>query len=163
MFDYDLKPQIIVGGYHVDDRGKMTFSNDFHFTGIKRFYTIENNKNGDIRAWHAHKEEQKFFMCIQGRVLVRAMPIYGSWENPDRSDFAQDHACALYYPSGSIFHIPGGYANGFQSFSDDAKVMVFSTASLEESKNDDYRFPPDYWGEWMFKAYMDTCIPQEEN
>jgi len=45
-----------------------------------------------------------------------------------------------------ILYIPPGYVNGFKALEENTKIMFFSTSSLEESKNDDYRFPYDYWG-----------------
>ena len=37
-----MQPQIIKGNHHKDDRGTLTFNNDFNALGIKRVYTIEN-------------------------------------------------------------------------------------------------------------------------
>jgi dTDP-4-dehydrorhamnose 3,5-epimerase len=35
------------------------------------------------------------------------------------------------------------------SLTPDAKLVFFSTATLEESRNDDYRFPARYWDVWQ--------------
>ena len=34
------------------------------------------------------------------------------------------------------------------SLSDDAKVVFFSDSTLEDSLNDDFRFPARYWDIW---------------
>jgi dTDP-4-dehydrorhamnose 3,5-epimerase-like enzyme len=48
--------------------------------------------------------------------------------------------------------VPAGYANGFKTLTSDALVLVFSSTSLEESLNDDFRFPFDYWNPWEIVA-----------
>ena len=47
-----------------------------------------------------------------------------------------------------ILFIPGGYVNGFQATSPDSQLMVFSNFTMEESKNDDFRFEKDLWYKW---------------
>jgi len=59
-------------------------------------------------------------------------------EKVDRYIFSEKEPRALF--------IPAGYANGFRSLEKNTKVIFFSTSSLEDSKNDDFRFPYDYWG-----------------
>ena len=46
---------IINGDNFVDERGVLSFVNDFDFDKIKRFYQISNHKKNYIRAWHGHK------------------------------------------------------------------------------------------------------------
>jgi dTDP-4-dehydrorhamnose 3,5-epimerase len=46
----------------------------------------------------------------------------------------------------SLLFVPPGYANGFKPLEEGTIMVFFSTASVEESKDDDYRFPYDYWG-----------------
>ena len=53
---------IFEGNNFVDDRGILSFVNSFDFNGIKRFYQIKNHKINYIRAWHAHKNETKYYM-----------------------------------------------------------------------------------------------------
>ena len=56
-------PWLIEGGLAVDDRGIVSFVNDFDFAGVKRFYMVSNHKAGFVRAWHAHKHEAKYVMA----------------------------------------------------------------------------------------------------
>ena len=53
------KIEFVAGGLAVDDRGSLKFINDFALAGYKRFYVVENHKQGFIRAWHGHKHEAK--------------------------------------------------------------------------------------------------------
>ncbi len=139
------KPAVIAGASSVDDRGVVGFVNDFHFTGVKRFYTVRNHKQGFIRAWHAHKKEAKYVTAVQGSAVVGAVAI-DDWENP--SPQAEVHRFILSAKSPSVLYIPAGYANGFMSLTGDTIMVFFSTATLEESKGDDIRYDSRYWDIW---------------
>jgi len=139
------KPQIIKGGIAVDDRGVVSFVNDFGFSGVKRFYMVENHKAGFVRAWHAHKKEAKYVLVVKGSAIVAAVAVT-DWDNPDKDQ--EVHRYILSEKSPSVLFIPSGYANGFMSLSKDLKIMYLSTSSLEESLGDDYRFDARYWNPW---------------
>jgi dTDP-4-dehydrorhamnose 3,5-epimerase len=47
-----------------------------------------------------------------------------------------------------VFYIPAGYANGFMPLTEDALLVLFSTATLEESRGDDVRYDSRYWDIW---------------
>jgi dTDP-4-dehydrorhamnose 3,5-epimerase len=108
------EPRVLTGNLHVDDRGEVGFVNDFDFSGVKRFYSVSNHRQGFIRAWHGHKVTKK--------VISARKP--------------------------SVLYIPAGYCNGFMSLTSDAKLMFFSTSSVEQSLGDDIRFESRYWDIW---------------
>ena len=142
----DLKvPTIIPGGKATDDRGSLTFNNGIELDQFKRFYAIENHRQGFIRAWHGHLKEAKLFVPLRGSFLVAAVelddPVSPSKENEIAKSVISDTN------SNSLF-IPAGFANGFMNLSADAILLVYSSTSLEESKGDDYRFEFDYWNPW---------------
>lgn len=142
----DLKvPTIIPGGKATDDRGSLTFNNGIELNEFKRFYAIENHRQGFIRAWHGHLKEAKLFVPLRGSFLVAAVelddPVSPSKENKITKSVISDTN------SNSLF-IPAGFANGFMNLSTDAILLVYSSTSLEESKGDDYRFEFDYWNPW---------------
>ena len=142
----DLKvPTIIPGGKATDDRGSLTFNNGIELNQFKRFYAIENHRQGFIRAWHGHLKEAKLFVPLRGSFLVAAVelddPVRPSKENKIAKSVISDTN------SNSLF-IPAGFANGFMNLSADAILLVYSSTSLEESKGDDYRFEFDYWNPW---------------
>ena len=62
--------ELINGGVAVDDRGQLSFVNDFDFTDVKRFYMVENHEQGFIRAWHGHKKEGKYVYVPSGAILI---------------------------------------------------------------------------------------------
>jgi len=140
-------PRIIPGGLFVDDRGQLNFFNQFDLASaqVRRMYMTMNHQQGTVRAWHAHKCEGKYVMAISGSALVCAVVI-DNWQNPSSS--AKVHRHVLSAASPAVLAIPPGYANGWMSLTDDAQLLWFSTATLEESKTDDYRFPARYWNPW---------------
>jgi len=139
------EPYIFNGGLAVDDRGKIAFVNDFDFDSVKRFYMVSNHRQGFVRAWHAHKHEAKYVLAVDGVALVGAVKI-DNWEKPSIDLPIKRFVCSSQKPQ--VLYIPPGYANGFMSLTSDLKLMFFSTASLEESSDDDIRFDSRYWDIW---------------
>lgn len=139
------KPTLIKGGLAVDDRGTVSFVNDFDFKGIKRFYIIENHKIGFIRAWHGHKKESKFVNVVKGSALICAVQI-DNWDSPSKE--LDVYRFVLSDKNPSILYIPPGCANGFMSLTEDTKIIFYSSSSLEESNGDDFRFHASYWNPW---------------
>lgn len=132
---------IINGSNFVDDRGTLSFVNDFNFADVKRFYQVQNHNVNFIRAWHGHKIEAKYVYVVSGAILFGAVPL----------DDMTTLACQKFVLSSNqprILHVPAGYANGFKTLTDKAIVQFFSTTTLEESKNDDYRFDHDVVDIW---------------
>jgi len=142
------KPRLIKGGISTDERGEVSFVNDFDFKDIKRFYIIENASLDVIRAFHGHLREEKFIFVVSGKALVAVVKI-DDIEKPGRNKELRRFVLCADKPT--VLHIPGGYANGLRSLEEGTKVIVFSTTTLEESKKDDYRFPYDYWGKQVWE------------
>ncbi len=134
------------GGLGVDDRGEVGYVNGFTFQGVKRFYFLQNHRQGFIRAWHAHRREAKYVLVVAGVALVGAVPIVGDWVKPDRNAKVYRYTMSAKKPA--VLYIPPGYANGAMSLSTDATVMYFSTATMEETKDDDVRYDARYWDAW---------------
>jgi dTDP-4-dehydrorhamnose 3,5-epimerase len=138
-------PRLLEGALAVDDRGSVSFVNGFDFAGVKRFYAITNHRQGFVRAWHAHRREAKYVTAAAGSAIVAAVAI-DDWERPSRS--AEVHRFVLSAERPSVLYIPPGHANGFMSLTADAKLLFFSTSTIEESRNDDVRFDARYWDAW---------------
>ena len=136
---------LIKGGLAVDDRGVVSFVNDFDFKDVRRFYIVENHKQDFVRAWHAHKNEGKYVMVVKGSALIGAVEI-DNWDKPSKSQEVKRFVLSEKSPS--VLFIPKGYANGFMSLSNDLKIMYLSTSSLEDSLGDDYRYDARYWNPW---------------
>ena len=126
------------GDFAVDDRGKVSFVNDFAFEGVKRFYVVENHKPSFVRAWHGHKNEGKYVYAVSGSAIIGVVDL--ETEEVTRLVLSADKPQVLW--------IPPNHANGFRTLTADTKIIFFSTATVEESKNDDIRFPAFKWDVW---------------
>jgi dTDP-4-dehydrorhamnose 3,5-epimerase-like enzyme len=142
------EPVLLKGGIAVDDRGSVSFVNDFKFSGVKRFYMIENHRQGFIRAWHGHRNEGKYFFVVKGSALVCGVQV-DHWEAPSKD--LKVHRFVLSETQPSILFLPSGYANGSMSLTRDAKILVLSTSTLQESLADDFRFDAHYWNPWIIE------------
>lgn len=146
--EINIEPQLIKGGLAADDRGFVSFVNDFDFKDVCRFYMVENHAAGFIRAWHGHKKEAKYVLVVNGSALICAVGI-DNWVNP--SKHLKVWRFTLTDRNPAILYIPAGYANGSMSLSPDAKIMYFSTSKLERSMKDDFRFESHYWDPWKIE------------
>ena len=140
-----MPPRLIPGKLAVDDRGEVAFVNDFDFAGVKRFYAVSNHARGFVRAWHGHQREGKYMTVVRGSILVCCVEV-DDWARPSRDLAIQRFVVSERSPA--VLSIPGGYAHGTLSLSEEAKAIFFSTATLQESQADDFRFDARYWDPW---------------
>jgi len=129
---------LIQGGVAVDDRGSVRFVNDFNFNDVKRFYQVQNHKQGFIRAWHGHRHEGKYVYVVSGSALIGAANM----------DTQVVDKYVLSSQSPKVLFIPAGHANGFKTLEENTIILFFSTSDLNSSLNDDIRFPYDKWNIW---------------
>ena len=145
-------PRIIKGGVSTDDRGFVTFNNDFDMSAIKRFYMLENHQEGFMRAWHGHLREAKWITCVSGVAVVGTVKMvrdsFGHLtinegyveDGPDRFTLC---------PNGNILYVPPGYANGHKNLTRNTRLIHFSSLTLKESLGDDFRFDASEHG-WIW-------------
>lgn len=142
-------PVLMNGDVAVDDRGSVSFVNDFNFKDVVRFYRVDNFSTEMIRAWHGHKKEAKYVYVAKGSAIVAAVP-FNHDTAPDKA--AQVQRWVLSDRKPRILFIPAGHANGFRCLEEGTVILFFSTSTLEQSKGDDFRFPADYWGAHVWQA-----------
>lgn len=135
----------MVGALAVDDRGEVGFVNDFTFDGVKRFYTVANHASGFVRAWHGHRREGKYVTAMAGAFVIGAVQI-DDWDAPSKDLPVSRWVLSDRKPS--VLWIPPGYVNGFMSLDNYGRLAFFSTATLEDSLDDDIRFPARMWDAW---------------
>ncbi len=139
------QPSIIQGGNFADDRGLISFVNDFDMSPVKRFYHISPKDPSIIRAWQGHQIESKWFHVSAGKFQVRLIQV-DNWETPSKdlpyTEFILSAA------DSQVLHIPGGYANGFRALEENSSLLVFSDIGIDNAADDDFRFPADYWFDW---------------
>jgi len=137
--------KIISGGQFTDDRGTVSFVNDFDMTSIKRFYAIHHPNEEIIRAWQGHKREKKWFYCVRGSFLINVIQI-DSWEQPSMDLVVISHYLESSNPS--VLYVPGGHVTGIKAHEADSTLMVYSDMFIDETKDDDFRFEKNNWFNW---------------
>lgn len=136
-----MQPLIIKGNRHQDERGTLTFNNNFSAFGVKRFYTIENAGLELKRAWQGHQVEQRWFSAIVGSFEIKLVEI-DQWENPSKN--LPILKFILTAETLDILHIPAGFATSIQGLVKDSKLLLFADYQLGELQ-DEFRYPSDYF------------------
>jgi dTDP-4-dehydrorhamnose 3,5-epimerase len=137
--------EFLEGGIAVDDRGKLVFCNQFNMATTQRFYMVSNHRSNFIRAWHAHKNESKYVFIVQGSALLAGVKI-DNWDKPTKDLRVEKFVISDFKPG--ILYIPEGYAHGYKTLTPNSKIIFFSTTTLDQSSEDDYRYDAYYWNPW---------------
>jgi len=140
-------PRIFDGGCTIDDRGSLSFLNIIPFEKVKRSYIIENFSTDTVRAFHGHKIEEKFIIVISGSALVIIAKM-----TADTKELEDPQRYTLSARKLQLLHIPCWYVNGFRSLELNTKLQFFSTTAIEQAKEDDFRFPYDYFGKNVWEV-----------
>ena len=122
-----------------DERGIITFSNDFDASLIKRIYTIENKSLDFIRGWQGHKIEQRWFASMQGSFEIAVITI-DNFENPSK-DLIPEYFI-LKTNNLDFLHIKSGCITAIKAKEENSKLLVLADYSMNEIQ-DEYRFPLD--------------------
>ncbi len=136
-----MRPKVINGDSHSDERGILRFNNSFDATAIKRMYIIENKDSLFVRGWQGHRIEQRWFSVLQGSFKI-GLIVIENWEKPSKK--AEIITYVLDSEKLDVLHVPKGYVSSIQAISDKSKLLVMADYSLNEI-NDEYRFAIDYF------------------
>ena len=136
-----MKPELIKGGSHSDNRGSIIFNNDFDTTDIKRIYMVENESTNFVRAWQGHAIERRWFSAIKGSFLIKLIKI-DNWENPSKN--FEVYSTILNDKNFDTLCVPKGYLNSIHSLEENSKLRAMSDYCLGEVK-DEYRFDSNYF------------------
>jgi len=132
-----MKTALFKGDSFSDTRGKLLFFNTFTMQEIVRFYQIEPDNSDVIRGWQAHKQEKKWFYCIEGGFEINLIKV-DDFETPNINLESEKYFLDVDVPI--VLAVPKGYATAFKAIDNNSKLIVYSNFTLEQSKNDDYRF-----------------------
>lgn len=132
---------LLEGKKHIDERGLITYNNDFDASKIKRIYTVENISTEFIRGWQGHKVEQRWFACMKGSFEISVIHL-DDFTNPSKKLTVQKYQ--LKDDVLSYLHIPSGCITAIQSKEKDSKLLVLADYKLGEI-NDEYRYNLDYF------------------
>ncbi|WGK93584.1 MULTISPECIES: WxcM-like domain-containing protein [Flavobacterium] len=136
-----MKPTLISGNCHQDQRGQLFYNNDFDASSIKRMYVIENHSVDFVRAWQGHKIEQRWFSAVQGRFKIQLIAV-DNWDIPSENLPRIEYH--LHSEKLDILHIPAGYISSIQALEEKSKLVVMSDYHLGEI-DDESRYPTDYF------------------
>lgn len=140
------KPTFINGGDYKDERGIVQYVNDEHPGNYRRFYIITHPDTNFVRAWQGHKIEEKSFFVVKGCFMIAVVqPL--NFENP--TPLENPGFFTMKEEDNLFLKVPGGCYTGIKAFAPASVLLVLSGATLEESKKDDFRLPPDTWIDWQ--------------
>ncbi|MGO3181913.1 MAG: hypothetical protein ACTIJ9_03690 [Aequorivita sp.] len=142
------RSNIINGAKYVDDRGEIRFVNEFETSTFRRCYHITHDRMSVIRAWQGHKKENKAFWVTKGSFLLQWILI-DDFKQPNEN--LKIESSVFNFEEPKVLILPGGIANGFQALEKYSSIMVFSDMSIENSKNDDYRWDKNYFKNAQWK------------
>ncbi len=134
--------RLLSGESFLDDRGSIRFFNSFEMLPIRRFYEICPANTSFFRGWQGHIFEKKWFYCQQGTISIHLIKV-DNFEKPSNELLPEVIVLKAEIPQ--ILEIPGGYVTGIQAIAENSRLMVFANFSLDESKSDDFRYPPTTW------------------
>lgn len=138
-------PSLIPGSAIYDERGSITFCNDFDMAQVRRMYLIAPASTKVIRAWQGHRKEEKWFYCLSGAFEIKLIEV-DNFDNPTSTSPVQSFLLNQNQPQ--VLHIPGGFASGIKAVSEDSKLMVYSNFTVDESMQDNFRYTIDTWNVW---------------
>lgn len=136
-----MRPTLILGGNHKDDRGALKYNNDFELGSVKRMYFIENRDTLFVRAWQGHKIEQRWFTAVAGKFKIKLIEI-DDWENPSKK--LEKLTFEISNERADVLHIPEGYVSSIQALTEASKLLVMADYKINEIQ-DEYRFSSDYF------------------
>lgn len=138
-----MKLMLLEGKKNTDERGLITFNNDFDASPVKRIYTIENHSTDFIRGWQGHQVEQRWFSCMKGSFEIFVI------EADDITNISKDAIIQKYFLTDEVLtylHIPSGYITAIQATENGSKLLVLADYGLGEI-NDEYRYSLDYFNQ----------------
>ena len=130
---------IFEGKKYEDERGIITFNNEFDASEIKRIYTIENHSSDFVRGWQGHKVEQRWFATMKGEFEISVIEI-DDFDQPSKELTVMKHH--LNDESLTYLHVPGGCITAIQASEQGSKLLVLADYAIGEIQ-DEYRFPLD--------------------
>jgi dTDP-4-dehydrorhamnose 3,5-epimerase len=139
-----MDPIFFESNSNSDERGTVSFTNDLNLQKAIRTYKVENSQLKTVRAWHGHKVEEKWVNVEQGEFLVCVVKV-DDFTSPSKDSEIQTFKMS---PKDGFLYIPPNFANGAMNLTEDNAIRYYSSSTLEESLNDDFRFESDYWDPW---------------
>lgn len=140
-----MKASLITGDSFSDHRGILRYVNEVNPGYFRRFYIITHQDINIVRAWQGHKIEEKAFYVISGSFTIAVV-------QPLNFDEPGDNEIPYFFnlteANKHFLRVPGGSFTGIKAISINANLLVLSSLTVEESKEDDFRQPAHRWVNW---------------
>lgn len=136
-----MKPKLIKGGSHSDNRGNLTCNNNFDMSSIKRMYFIQNSSTSFVRAWQGHAIERRWFSVVKGSFQIKLIQI-DNWETPTKN--LDIFSIIINDQNLDVLCVPAGYVSSIQALEENSKLLLMSDYRLGDIK-DEYRFDSNYF------------------
>lgn len=134
-------PQYLNGNKHSDERGTLTYNNDFDVSAVKRIYSIENASTDFVRGWQGHAIEQRWFAAMIGSFQISIIKV-DDFDRPSKDlpieKFLLNDNMLTY------LHVPAGYITAIKALESLSKLLVLADYGVGEIR-DEYRFELDYF------------------
>ncbi len=127
---------IFEGKSHQDERGIITYNNDFDASIIRRIYTIENKSIDFIRGWQGHKIEQRWFAAVKGCFEISVIEV-DDFDHPSKE--VEIRKYLLKDETLTYLHVKAGYVTAIQALQENSKLLVLADYALGEVQ-DEYRY-----------------------
>lgn len=136
-----FEPSLVYIENHVDDRGQVYGVSQYvdHLFQVKRIYIVENFSKGMIRAFHGHKTGWTAIHVLNGAAKVIGVEMRAGIEA------TRGNTRVISDKKPAVFIVPPNHYNGTMSLQDNTKLLIMSSLTLEECKQDDPRLPWDYY------------------
>lgn len=132
---------ITVGNRHEDERGIITYNNEFDASQIKRIYTIENHSTEFVRGWQGHSIESRWFASMKGKFKISVIEI-DNFENPSKDLLIQQYI--LNDESLTYLHVPAGCITAIQALEENSTLSALADYELGETQ-DEIRYPLEFF------------------
>ena len=130
-----------IGSRHQDNRGVITYNNDFDASPVKRIYIIENADTALVRGWQGHKIERRWFCCVSGSFEIAVVKI-DNFEAPNPQSAI--HRFVLTDHELTYLAVPAGCMTAIRALDINSKLLVMSDFRLGEIQ-DEYRLDSNYF------------------
>ena len=131
-------PKIITGGIYEDDRGRLSYNNNFDLDRIKRMYIISNADTSVKRGWQAHFIESRWFQPISGSFKIDIVLL------TDENRVSKHEQFEVHAKNGDVLYVPPKHATCISALTSDNSLMVYSDFRLGVVK-DEHRFNIGYF------------------
>ena len=139
------RPHLIPGALFTDARGALACVNALDLAEMRRFYVLTHPEITAIRGWNGHRQERKWMTCLRGRFAIGLVKL-DSFTAPSPHLPAEIFRLEAAQPQ--TLAIPAGYANAIKALEPDSLLLVLSDKTLDEARDDNWKYPPTQWVDW---------------